>query len=239
MSTALTVRFRFTKHGKVRFTSHRDVARLWERALRVAGATVTYSEGFSPRPRLSFGLALPTGAASDGEYVDVRLEEEPADGLEVLCARLAAALPEGMEVPAAAVLAPGAPSLQEVVDASEWSILLGGDLDPSPVGVAVAAALAADELPVRRERKGKEQVADLRPALLDLAVAPGPDGPELTAVLATRPTSFRPEELASALDPSWRVVRMRRLHQWILDGERRHEPVPLGAPSPRAEVRAS
>jgi radical SAM-linked protein len=71
------VRFRFTKHGKVRFTSHRDVARLFERALRRAAVDVVYSEGFSPRPRLAFGLALPTGDESDGEYVDVRLVDEP------------------------------------------------------------------------------------------------------------------------------------------------------------------
>jgi len=67
------VRIRFTKQGKVRWTSHRDVARIWERALRRAGLPVAYTEGFSPRPRLSFGLALPTGYESDAEYLDVDL----------------------------------------------------------------------------------------------------------------------------------------------------------------------
>jgi radical SAM-linked protein len=64
---------RFTKLGKVRFTSHRDVARLWERALRKAGVPVAYTGGFAPRPRLHFGLALPTGYESHAEYLDVDL----------------------------------------------------------------------------------------------------------------------------------------------------------------------
>ena len=57
-------RVRFTKLGKIRFLSHRDLARVWERGLRRTGVRVAYSEGFSPRPRLSFGLALSTGYES-------------------------------------------------------------------------------------------------------------------------------------------------------------------------------
>ena len=59
-------RVRFTKRGKVRFLSHRDLARVWERALRRAGIRVAYSEGFSPRPKVSFGLALSTWYESLG-----------------------------------------------------------------------------------------------------------------------------------------------------------------------------
>ena len=68
------LRLRFTKAGKIRFTSHRDVARMWERALRRSRLPVAYSQGFVPHPLVSFGLALPTGCESRGEYLDVRLE---------------------------------------------------------------------------------------------------------------------------------------------------------------------
>ena len=67
------VRVRFTKLGKVRWTSHRDVARMWERALRRAELPVAYTEGFTPRPKVSFGLALPTGHESVAEYLDLEL----------------------------------------------------------------------------------------------------------------------------------------------------------------------
>jgi hypothetical protein len=271
------VRFRFTKHGKVRFTSHRDVARMWERALRRAGADVVYSEGFSPRPRLAFGLALPTGHESDGEYVDIRLTDEP-DGLVLLCARLTEVLPDGIAVPAAEVIPPGTPSLQEAVGACTWTAEVDGpslgqrdgfgrhvpddqlaplrsassDAVPSEslrlaaqrlatAEAAVAATLARNELPIERERKGKPQVVDLRPAIHELTVEEvGPEAvPTLSMVLATRPASFRPEEVVETLDPSWRLLRACRKHQWITDEDPWREPVPLVSTSSRAEVRAS
>src|SRR5690606_29749085 len=69
-------RIRYSKMGKIRFLSHRDLARVWERGLRRSGIRVSYSEGFSPRPKLSFGLALSTGYESLGEYLDVDLHPE-------------------------------------------------------------------------------------------------------------------------------------------------------------------
>jgi radical SAM-linked protein len=232
----LIVRFRFAKHGKVRFTSHRDVARMWERALRRAGARVTYSEGFSPRPKLAFGLALPTGHASDGEYVDVKLDVLPTEtestsvvaALDALCDRITLGLPEGMAVQAAIPVPPGTPSLQEAVAACTWSAELGGPTDTAEVSAAITRLLAEAELPVRRERKGRERVDDLRPAIHELTAG---EGTSLTAVLATRPASFRPEGVVEALDPSWRVLRACREHQWIVDGATWQEPVPLVVPS--------
>src|SRR4029453_1185871 len=94
-------RIRFAKRGKVRFTSHRDLARIWERALRRAEVPIAYTEGFSPRPKLSFGLALSTGHESEGEYLDVALRTAPGDDeLAALPGRLAPALPDGVEVQA-------------------------------------------------------------------------------------------------------------------------------------------
>src|SRR3954463_11393327 len=97
----MKVRIRFSKLGKIRFTSHRDVARIWERALRRAAVPVAYTEGFSPHPKLSFGLALSTGHESLGEYLDVDFDgsAEPVD-VEGLPARLDPCLPIGLDVQA-------------------------------------------------------------------------------------------------------------------------------------------
>jgi radical SAM-linked protein len=65
------VRLRFAKRGRLRFTSHRDV----QRAVRRAGVPIAWSAGFSPHPRLSWAGAVPTGAASEAEYVEVGLAE--------------------------------------------------------------------------------------------------------------------------------------------------------------------
>ena len=59
-----------------RFASHRDIAKVWERSLRRAEIPLVYSEGFSPRPRIAFGLALPTGAESECEYLDFHLDDQ-------------------------------------------------------------------------------------------------------------------------------------------------------------------
>ena len=83
----MRVRLRFTKLGKIRWTSHRDVARMWERALRRASLPIAHTAGFTPRPKVSFGLALPTGHESVAEYLDVELETAAFD-VATLPARL-------------------------------------------------------------------------------------------------------------------------------------------------------
>jgi len=242
------LRARFTKLGKVRFTSHRDVARMWERALRRASLPVAYTEGFSPRPKLHFGLALSTGYESLAEYVDVdlddtRLGDQPPP-LEDLCRQLTDALPAGIDVVAAAGVERQEPSLQQAVTSCTWSISMA-DVPSSAVAARVAEVLAAPRLPVVRQRKGRPSEDDLRPhvAGLRLACPPtSPHGPVLEAELATQPRSIRPSELMAALDPQWELRVVRRLHQWMShDGDRR-EPLALAAVGPSrvgAEVPAS
>jgi radical SAM-linked protein len=249
------VRIRFSKLGKVRFTSHRDVARIWERALRRAGLPIAYTEGFSPRPKLSFGLALSTGYESLGEYLDVALRDQPGHvTAEQLPALLATALPAGIEVQSAIVLPPGAGSLQQAVTSCTWHIEVG-DIPPPDAAAAVSRALAAPELPLTRERKGQSVTDDVRPAILDLRVL-GPVteitaplapratgiGTALEAELATQPRGLRPAELVAAIDPNWVVARVIRIHQWTQAGGARREVVDLGpaaTPPPHAEARAS
>jgi hypothetical protein len=92
------LRLRFSKLGKVRFTSHRDVARMWERALRRAGLRVAYTGGFSPRPKIAFGLALPTGSESVAEYLDLELagDDAAAGEIEAEADRVAADITAGI-----------------------------------------------------------------------------------------------------------------------------------------------
>jgi len=227
----MRVRIRFTKRGKVRFTSHRDVARMWERALRRLQLPVAYTEGFSPRPKLSFGLALSTGHESLAEYLDVELREEP--DIAALPAQLTPQLPVGIDVTAAVPLAPGSPSLQEDVTSCTWRIEAAG-LEPTHADELVAAALAADELVVTRTRKGREVTDDLRPAVLDVAtIGPTPLGTELHAELAVHPRSVRPAELLLALRPGLEEGRVLRTAQWIWRDGARLEP--LATPRPAGE----
>lgn len=218
------IRIRFTETGKVRFVSHRDVARLFERALRKLRLPVAYSEGFSPRPKLSFGLALSVAHESEAEYLDVELSEHVS--VDDLPRALSAALPDGIDVVGVAELAPGSESLQQAITSCNWRIEVLG-APPAEVTAAVAEALAATELPLERVRKGKTTVADVRSAILELeVVGPTDDGVELSAHLATSPVSLRPAELVAVLGIDGVLEgRVRRTHQWMIIDEVRCEPV--------------
>ncbi len=243
----MRLRICFDKHGKVRFTSHRDVARIWERALRRASLPVAYSQGFSPRPKLSFGLALSTGYESDAEYLDVDLDPDriAAIDLDTLPAVLSKHLPLGMSVLDLVTVDRRALSLQQAVTSCTWRIDVS-DIDTDTAAGAVSRALDADTLIVTRERKGKPVVDDLRPLVLSLEVdgpidAPNPDEEwvRLTAELGTQPRAVRVSELLAALDPPFTEQRVQRLHQWTKydDEPQRSDPLSATATSaPRAKV---
>lgn len=255
----MRARLRFTKLGKLRFLSHRDLARLWERSLRRAGVQVAYSEGFSPRPRLHFGLALSTGHESLAEYLDIDLVDgtgvEPGDLPDVV----AGVLPVGVTPQVAVAIPPGTESLQAAVSSCRWEIEVVGP-ERAAVADALSAALAAPELPLVVERKGSPVDLDARPAIaaLDLAdgsspltvdlagAAPLRPSTVIVAELATQARSLRPAELVRALDPGWVEGRVLRTHQWTLVDGARRELIPLpeggarGARStPHAGARAS
>lgn len=226
----MKLRVRATKIGKVRFTSHRDAARMWERALRKAQLPVAASEGFTPRPKISFGLALPTGAESIAEYVDIELRSDiTAADVDVaeLPGRLSAALPNGFDVLVASEREPGTGSLQEAVTSCTWE-LWSPLLDDSD-HVAACRLLEQHQLVLERERKGKRSADDVRPMVLDLR--PTPTGDRLIADLATVGRALRPAELAELAYPNVdpRDVRALRTHQWLDHDGGRREVLPLPA----------
>jgi len=256
VSTAATrrIRFRYAKGGKIRFTSQRDVARMWERALRRSGLPVAWSEGFSPRPLLSFGLALPTGCESSGEYLDVRVEADvggPIVDLAGLAPQLTELLPEGIDVQAAAGLEGVGVSLQQEVTSCNWEMEVQGVL-AEELATRVGRLLASPSVLIRRERKGRPVEDDLRPAVRSLALLVDPvdrtpvaGTARIEAELATHPRGVRPKELLEGLGTDLVLVRACRTHQWIERDGSRWEPLdpdghlPPGADAPHAQERAS
>jgi radical SAM-linked protein len=251
----IRLRIRFAKLGKVRWTSHRDVARMWERAFRRLNLPLAYSAGFSPRPKVSFGLALPTGHESVAEYLDVELLEEPA-GIEGLAETLSGALPTGVDALAVLPLEGKVPSLQEDVTSCSWQFVVaptetGGGVEVEDLRDRVAALLAAEAVEVTRQRKGQAVTDDIRPGVIAVDVlGPAPDelgpGVLVEAELTTQPRSIRPSELIAALDQlgmggarldvssqeggnRLEERHVRRLHQWIAHDGARREPVVLPA----------
>ncbi|MGH3928582.1 MAG: TIGR03936 family radical SAM-associated protein [Pseudonocardiaceae bacterium] len=198
------VRLRYAKRGNLRFTSHRDVARAFERALRRAGLPMAYSQGYNPHPKVSWVGAAPTGTASEAEYVEIALVApvEP----DVVRAELDAALPEGLAV-LEGVLA-GAGGLAERIEASRWRIEIPG-LDTEQLRRAASALLAAPEVLVERVTKDGKRRIDARAAIVGLAVEDPPVHPPehdhlpecgiLVAVVRQASPAVRPDDVLSAL----------------------------------------
>jgi radical SAM-linked protein len=165
------VRIRYAKRGPLRFTSHRDFARAFERAIHRAGVPIAYSQGFTPHPKVSYASAAPTGVASEAEYLEIGLRERV--DVALLARALDAALSPGLDV-LDAVEATGG-SLADRIDAGSWTIELP-DVDAGTARRAVAAFLAAAEVPVERMTKQGRRTFDARGAVAALVVRdPEPD----------------------------------------------------------------
>jgi radical SAM-linked protein len=229
----MRLRVRFEKTGKIRWTSHRDLARIWERVIRRAGLPIAYSQGFSPHPKLHFGLALSTGHESVAEFLDLDLDPDAPlptlEDLAALPARLTPLLPVGVEVTAVAEIPSSTMSLQQAVTSCDWSIELRG-VAPDAVQTAADRLLAAEELVITRQRKGKDVTDDVRPYLLALAVVgPTDNGTQIEAHLATQPRGLRVSELLTILDLGATEGLVRRLTQWTLIDGARTEPLAVTA----------
>jgi radical SAM-linked protein len=165
------LRVRYAKRGRLRFTSHRDFSRAFERAVVRARLPVAYSSGFSPHPRISYAGAAPTGAASEAEYLEIGLAAA-TDPAQVRVA-LDEALPPGLDVLEVVESAGG--SLADLLEASRWRVRVPG-LDPAGAATAVGEFLAAETVPVERMTKKGLRSFDARGAVVSLVVAE-PDPP--------------------------------------------------------------
>ncbi|WP_329178950.1 TIGR03936 family radical SAM-associated protein [Streptomyces sp. NBC_01477] len=176
------IRLRYTKRGRLRFTSHRDFQRAFERALRRAEVPMAYSAGFTPHPKVSYANAAPTGVGSEAEYLEIGLAQfrDP----ELLRALLDESLPAGLDVIEAVEARTS--GLAERLQASVWQLRLDG-VEPDEARRAVAAFLAADTVEVQRSTKNGIRTFDCRAAVTRFEVIEGPDDLDTTRQGADRP----------------------------------------------------
>ncbi|OIJ69454.1 TIGR03936 family radical SAM-associated protein [Streptomyces mangrovisoli] len=157
------IRLRYTKRGRLRFTSHRDFQRAFERALRRAEVPMAYSAGFTPHPKVSYANAAPTGTGSEAEYLEIALTA--ARDPEKLRALLDESLPNGLDIVDAVEAATS--GLADRLTASVWELRLDG-VDPADAERAVAAFTAADAVEVQRMTKNGVRTFDARSAVASL-----------------------------------------------------------------------
>jgi radical SAM-linked protein len=202
------VEIRFEKGEAIRFISHHDLMRAIMRAARRAHLPVRLTEGFNPRPRIVFPVALEVGIASLDEVVEIEFSK--CLPIEDIAARLSSAFPPGLTIKAVKEL--------EAQRAGQVPTLIRYRLHLQEAGIhippeAPAQLLAQATLPFQRPREKHIQNVDLRPALGDIRVDEAGD-----LIVDVRPAargSVRPLEVLSLLTQqpldSLKRVRMTKV----------------------------
>lgn len=157
----------FYKHNEVRFVSHLDMQRLFQRAFRRAGLPLSYSKGFNPHPLLSFATALSVGYTSECEYFDVFLDEKiDADEFR---SRVNAVLPEGVAVTKAVDAGEMKTSLTTLMRSADYFARLDFDREVTSDELENAlASLLTGEIIVEKKTKGGMKDVDIRPLLISV-----------------------------------------------------------------------
>jgi radical SAM-linked protein len=200
------LRIIFAKGEEIKYISHLDLMRLWERASRRARVPLAYSRGFNPQPKIAVAAPLPVGFTSRGEVMDIVLERHispyhAAKGL-------APHLPPGLELLSVEEVYPKLPSLQSQVRAAEYRVIVAWDGSQGEMEGRLRALLLAEQL--LRQRRGKDY--DLRPLIEDLWV----EGKEADGwVLGMRlragaQGTGRPDEVLDALGLAEEAHAVRR-----------------------------
>ncbi len=204
------VRITFARGENARYVGHLDMARTWERILRRADLPIAYSEGFNPRPRLTFAAALPVGCTSDQEVLDVILSQ-PRDLADVR-ARLDRAVPLGIGVVAVEEAPYSAPALPTQTRATEFVVTLPADVSIDDAQARVQTLLQAASI----ERTRRDKTYDLRPLIVDLWVESGEDGRARIGMRlkAEESATGRPDEVVAAL--GWDVASVKSHRRRII-----------------------
>ena len=196
---------RYAKRGKMRFASQLDVARVFERGVRRSELPIAYSTGFTPHPKISYAGGVPTGVASEAEYLSLTLTTRTE--ANAVRDRLNAALPDGIDVIAVTEDSGGLPASR--LTASEWQVALPG-LTPDRVVPVVEQFLALTEAPVERLTSKGMRRMDARAAVVSLEAGCLPGGrPPVSP--GTRPDG-EPGAAGPADGPGGTMLHMVVLH---------------------------
>jgi radical SAM-linked protein len=211
-----TVRLGYSKGETVRFISHLDLLRELERTLRRAGVPVLYSEGFSPRPRLSAGPPLALGWTSDAEWIDVELAGDwPQERLAGLLDDLNAHVAPGIEFTEAAAMPPKGASLVAAIEQSSYLARFPRPSFETTLGMltqASTAFMAAPSMVITRERKRRRREVDIRPLVHEFAVVA--DDEAVLRVTTASNHSVKPTEvLSAALGLEQQQVPLIQIHK--------------------------
>lgn len=198
----MNIRLKFKKGSEVKYISHLDLMRTFQRAIRRAGVPIAYSSGFNPHQELSFGAPLSLGVTSDAEYVDIKLAE--AVNIEKLQEQLNNSLPEGIKILGGTVLPENSKSAMSVVSHARYRIrmIIEGINSPA-LKKSIEEFQKQDRIIVMKEQPKKNfqlKEIDIRPMILRLELDEAKENEYHISCLLTSGSkaNLKPELLISA-----------------------------------------
>lgn len=226
------VRVEFTKGEQVRFLSHLDLMKTFERVIRRAEIPIAFSEGFNPHPKMNFASALAVGVTSDSEYMDIELREE-ADLNDIL-KRFSSSIPPGVELKGLRIVADSTPALMAEVNRARYSVVaeVQSSLDSETLNDRIAEFMERAEVVItKRTKKGLRQ-KNIRPGILHFEGRP--TGKEIEFNITTvvsNEGNVRPEEVicafvkGSELPIDCETLRIRRTGLFVEKGGKSYSPM--------------
>lgn len=190
----MRVRVEYQKAPEIKYLSHLDLVRVWERMLRRSDLGLQMSEGFNPHPKLSLGTVLPVGVWGKREYLDFELAEPQTE--EVIFSHLKEQEPPGVKVLRVKIIADNLPSLMARIDAACYRMIIPEDVAYDTDSI-IAEVNGRDSLPVYQKNKNRE--VDIRPGLLSLKLLVEDKQPIIETYLSLGQSSVRLPDLLEIL----------------------------------------
>ncbi len=206
------LRLKFSRGDEVKFISHLDIMRLWERAIRRAGLPLMYSEGFTPHPRLSLAAPLSLGVTSDAELMDAYFGGQMPP--QYMQAQIDRQMPAGITIHDIWTVGMEMPSLQSQIRFAEYMVTIepSDNKTPEAIEQAITTMLAAVDIPWQHVRDTSVRAYNLRSLISDLKLIEHSN--ERTVIFmrlrCDQGGSGRPEQTTKALGFSKRPLTTHR-----------------------------
>ncbi len=199
----MKIRVKFRKYGIMKFIGHLDMMRYFQKALKRAGIAVSYTEGFSPHIIMSFASPLGVGLTSDGEYMDIQVEE--ASSSADCVRRLNKAMAEGVEIVSfREISGEKSQNAMSLVAAADYEVRFRAGKGPEALETEpgrdswkedFAAFLARPEIVILKKSKNSERELDIRPFIYEADIR---DDHIFFKLSAGSVTNIRPELVMEA-----------------------------------------
>lgn len=196
----MLIRLEYSTGDTIRFLSHLEMLRLFERSFRRASLPLAFSLGFNPHPKISFGPPLPVGVSGSREYLDLELKERIP--LDVFLERLQKKLPPGIILHQAREIRGKTPALMAAIERATYQVQvpLNGPLTDSQLQEAINRLLERKNIVVRRHTKKGLQEKEIREGIYGLkGETTGGEAIFFMEVSMGSEGTVRPEEIIQVL----------------------------------------